>query len=253
MSESELKIVPVEGADVKRALALYSSQENNIIAGLYLLFEGLRSRYWSASSMLDIVVAVTRQSNKVLAHYTPRNGYAIPHCIEFNSNFIALNWSDTRPIEGERTLVQHVLLHEMIHHWQHLQGETFDNQQAAHGRSFRREAARVGLAGHGRLMACPYPVKMPQNLANGRMRVGVAAPDPGEAGDGGRDNDDSTLTDEGKNKGKGGRKLKAVGRGADRHSIGQEIIELAKGYRDRRFGLEDLERGVWSLLEPLEQ
>ncbi len=247
MSESELKIVPVDEVAVKRALALYSSQEDEIIAGLYMLFEGLRSRYWSASSMLDIVVAVTRQTNKVLAHYTPRNGYAIPHCIEFNSNFIALNWSDIRPIEGERTLVQHVLLHEMIHHWQHLQGETFANQQAAHGRSFRREAARVGLAGHGRLMACPYPVKMPQNGATGRVRVGVAAPDPGEDGSPDRGDDDDTTLDNG-GKTKKGRKPK----GADRHSIGHGIIELAKAYRDHRFGLEDLERGVWSLLEPLE-
>ena len=88
----------------------------------------------------------------------------MPNEIEFNRNFIALNWDDKR-------LVDFTLLHEMIHLWQHaVLNEAHATQQAAHGRSFRREAKRVGVEGKGRLMACPFAVKMPEHYSRPSRR-----------------------------------------------------------------------------------
>ena len=180
----ELLIVPVTADEAKRAIAAYSSQSHQVTAELYAKFARFKAEYWpggcgdgnndQARELPDAVLAVMPEmNNKRLAHYQDKNGYQIPHAIELNYNFIALNWADDRVIElPDRTIVDHVLLHEMIHLYQDaVLGEQHDTQKAAHGRSFRREAKRLGLAGKGRLMSCPYVVKMPPNPNKAKAKI----------------------------------------------------------------------------------
>jgi len=158
---SELEIKPVSADVAKAAIVAYSSQSDAITAELYAKFREFKAKFWG-DDLPDAVIAVLEMNDKSLAHYMRKNGYQIPHCIEFNRNFIALNFADKTTVEADRTIVEAVLLHEMIHLYQHtILDEAAANQQAAHGRSFRKEAKRVGVEGKGRLMACPYPVKMP--------------------------------------------------------------------------------------------
>ena len=188
----ELLIVPVTADEAKRAIAAYSSQSHQVTAELYAKFARFKAEYWpggcgdgnndQARELPDAVLAVMPEmNNKRLAHYQDKNGYQIPHAIELNYNFIALNWADDRFIESpDRTIVDHVLLHEMIHLYQDaVLGEQHDTQKAAHGRSFRREAKRLGLVGKGRLMSCPYEVKMPPNPNKAKAKIKEVQDEPG--------------------------------------------------------------------------
>jgi hypothetical protein len=179
-----LIVVPVDLAGLKRALAEYSSQQNEILAELYTRFKAFRDKHFPG--MEDILISIEPMSNKVLAHYQAKTGLSIPHVITFNASFIALNYADKNPVELDRDLVGHVLLHEMIHHYQTLIGEVHKSQQAAHGRSFRREAKRVGVEGAGRLMKCPYPVKMPEPARKAKDDKDTDD-DTGEGGENGQD------------------------------------------------------------------
>lgn len=176
---SDLTIVPASAEETKQAIASYSRQANSILDTLYSRFHTFKEQYWAGQDLPNAIIAVTGDMhNKKLAHYTPFNGYQIPHAIEFNYSFISLNWNDLKIVEVDRTLVDHVLLHEMIHLYQDtIMGEKFVTAQAAHGRSFRREAKRLGVEGRGRLMACPYPVKMP-----GAVRITTRTQDKQEPG-----------------------------------------------------------------------
>ncbi len=159
--EGGTPLVPVTVEEVKSAIARYSGQQDRVLSGLYGRFDALRQQHWPDASLPDAVIAVTTALNsRKLARYTACDGYKVPHAIEFNETFIALNWEDREVVEADRTLVDHLLLHEMIHLYQDaILHETFRDSWGKHGRSFRREAQRLGLQGKGRIMACPYPLK----------------------------------------------------------------------------------------------
>jgi len=173
MNNQGLIIRPIEAAVVKAAIATYSRFENEYLEHLYTRFEEYRAKFFSDNEMPNIAIAISKLNPKNLAFYTPKNGYGVPDCIEFNQDFIALNWGGM-VVENDRNVVEHCLLHEMIHLWLiAVKGEKYKDAQAAHGRSFRKEAARIGVAGKGRLMACPYPVNMPK-----KERKAKAEPEP---------------------------------------------------------------------------
>lgn len=209
-----LVVVPVELDTLKKALESYLSNQNVILAELYTRFKAFRDKYFPG--MADIVISIEPMNNKVLAHYQPKNGLSIPHVITFNSAFIALNYEDKNPVELDRDIVGHVLLHEMIHHFQCVEGEEFKNQQAAHGRSFRKEAKRLGVEGAGRLMKCPYPVKMPESARAAKPK------DDKDPGTGEDDND--------------------IGQECKRPHLDINMLaaiqKLAKDLKNRRFGYE---------------
>jgi hypothetical protein len=220
-----IEIVPVQAAELKKALAAYSSQESQVLAELYQWSEQLRSKYFPG--MVPVVIAITKMNNKTLAHYAPENGYHIPHAIEFNSTFIALNFNDRELVELDRNIVQHVLLHELIHHWQTLEGEVHTNQQSAHGRSFRKVAKEVGVEGRGRLMACPYPVKMPESTRKPKKDRGESDTEP-------EDQEDDSA---------------GAGRGRAVTPEMIEAIKLAgKDLKNKRFGYDVYCRKVEAIL-----
>ena len=173
-TENSLEIVRVRADEAKRALAAYSAEANERLAYLYGTYAELRAKHWPDQQLPDAVLAIGEMNDKKLAHYKRENAYKVPNEIEFNRNFIALNWDN-------RELIDFTLLHEMIHLYQDaVLGEQHKDQQAAHGRSFRQEANRVGVAGKGRLMACPYPVKMPEHYTRPSRRTGAHPHDQGE-------------------------------------------------------------------------
>ena len=174
-TETSLEIVRVRADEAKRALAEFSAAADERLAYLYRRYAELRAEHWPGDILPDAIIAIGQMNDKTLAHYKRENAHKMPNEIEFNRNFVALNWDN-------RQLVDSTLLHEMIHLWQHaVLDEQHTSQQAAHGRSFRKEAKRVGVEGKGRLMACPYPVKMPAHYARPSRRTQAEA---GEGGDG---------------------------------------------------------------------
>lgn len=221
-----IDIVPVEASELKKALAEYSSQESKVLAELYQWSEQLLAKYFPGS--VPVVIAISNMNNKVLAHYTARNGYHIPNAIEFNSTFIALNFNDREPVELGRNLVQHVLLHELIHHWQTLENEVHTNQQSAHGRSFRKKAKEIGVEGRGRLMACPYPVKMPESARKPKKDRAESDTEP--------EDDDS---DGGGTKSRGQKVTPAMV---------EAIKEAGKALKNKRFGYDVYCRKVEAIL-----
>jgi hypothetical protein len=222
-----IDIVPVEASELKKALAEYSSQESKVLAELYKWSEELLAKYFPGS--VPVVIAISNMNNKVLAHYTARNGYHIPNAIEFNSTFIALNFNDREQVELDRNLVQHVLLHELIHHWQTLENEVHTNQQSAHGRSFRKKAKEIGVEGRGRLMACPYPVKMPKSARKPKKDRGESGTEP---------EDDSDDSPEG-----------PVARGrAVTPQMVEAIKEAGKALKNKRIGYDVYCRKVEAIL-----
>ena len=174
-TETTTEIVRVRADEAKRALAAFSAEADERLAYLYHRYGQLRAEHWPDQPLPDAIVAIGTMNDKTLAHYKRENAHKMPNEIEFNRNFIALNWDN-------RQLVDFTLLHEMIHLWQDVViGEVHASQQAAHGRSFRREAKRVGVEGKGRLMACPFAVKMPEHYSRPSRRK---AEQDGEGGKG---------------------------------------------------------------------
>ena len=159
-AEKHLQNLEISADEAKRAIAVYSSKVDEVLAYLYERFNQFRTQYWSQTELPEVVIAI-KKLDRQLAHYSHQNEYYLPHALEFSEHFIALNWMDRSVVEApDRTLVDHVLLHEMIHLYQSaVLKEEHKTPQAAHGRSFRKEAARLGLRGYGRLMICPYKVK----------------------------------------------------------------------------------------------
>ena len=166
---TELNILPINAQGVKRAIAEYSRQASTTLSTLYEKYQRFNVEYWNGELPDATLAVAVEMHDKKLAHYAELNGYQIPNAIEFNRNFLALNWEGPVIEPPDRTIIDHVLLHEMIHlYLQAVKGETYKDQQAAHGRSFRREADRLGIKGKGRLMACSYPVKMPISAPKAR-------------------------------------------------------------------------------------
>ena len=165
----ELTIVPISSEEVKKAIEAYGRQASEALRRLYEKYNEFNAKYWTGELPAATLAIAVEMHDKKLAHYASVNGLQLPHAIEFNRNFIALNWGGEVVELPDRTIIDHALLHEMIHlYLEGVRGEKYKDQQAAHGRSFRKEAERLGLKGKGRLMACAYQVKMPISAPKAR-------------------------------------------------------------------------------------
>lgn len=107
--EDEQPIIEVSQNEVKKALKVLLSKQNDVLAVLYQKHEAYNEEYFGGRLSVPLLT-IDKMSNKTLGNYTyGSDSTGLENHIRMNINFIALN-TETRILE--------TLKHEMIHQWQ---------------------------------------------------------------------------------------------------------------------------------------
>lgn len=110
----EQEIIEVDQEEVKKALRILTTRENDFLGFLYKKWEEYNALYFYGQ-LSHPLITIDKMSNKTLGSYTSgENALGITNHIRFNRNFIALNQGE----DGEATRILETLRHEMIHQWQ---------------------------------------------------------------------------------------------------------------------------------------
>ena len=105
----EQQIIEVSQEEVKKALKVLLTKQNDIIAMLYQKHDEYNKKYFKGQLSVP-VITIDKLNNRTLGNYTEgKDSLSLENHIRFNRNFIALN-------SMERIL--ETLKHEMIHQWQ---------------------------------------------------------------------------------------------------------------------------------------
>ena len=105
------------------------------VARLEALFREYNTRHF-AGELLDLPIRVSGRMRSRLGQLCLRHGSGEPYEITMSRGHIDRHgWDEAA----------HTLLHEMVHLWQHTNGQAVD-----HGPVFRRKAAAVGVAASAR-------------------------------------------------------------------------------------------------------
>lgn len=107
--EKDQEIIEVDQEEVKKALRLLLTKENDFLARLYQKWEEFNQEYFFGELSYPLIT-IDKLDNRTLGNYTHgRDNLGISNHIRLNRNFVALN-TEERILE--------TLKHEMIHQWQ---------------------------------------------------------------------------------------------------------------------------------------
>lgn len=201
----------VTSNNVKHILAVWLAQKDPVLKELMLLANEWLEQFWPGIPKPPILIKRRDFENaKALAYHTTEDEDLLAGVIVFNNTYLEYNWispsdphydkavvetarfeSQGTEIVQRRSAILHTLAHELIHlYLAMVVGEQYKDDQQAHGRSFIREANRLGVRGEGRLYAMPYAVRWPVGISgfnywltmNAKNGFVIPMPDPRKKG-----------------------------------------------------------------------
>lgn len=170
-NDTEQEIIEVSQDELKKALKVLLTQQNDVLASLYEKHAEYNKEFFEGKLSLPIIT-IEKMNNRTLGNYTyAGHTLKLENHIKLNVNFVALN-----PMER----VLETLKHEMIHQWQDevlyaKPGEEPKEGQKKfpkerHNKDFKDMAEKVGIRADG-TKCTGNPANMPEPKSYNRKFI----------------------------------------------------------------------------------